>query len=164
MRVLDRADQPLPELHGLGVRIVDAERAHAAADPELEDAPHLLPERRRRLALEVHRIDVLIFLQRVLGVLDRAVGPMEEPLRMLADPGMIRRALDREIERDLEPELPRRLDEAVEILEGAEVGMHGGIAAVGAADRPRASRIARCRLEGVVAALAVRESDRVDRR
>ena len=32
--VLDGADQPLPEVDGLGVRIVDAEDTHAVVDPK----------------------------------------------------------------------------------------------------------------------------------
>ena len=46
----------------------------------------------------------------------------------------------------------------------AEVGVHGVVAARGAADRPRRARVVRARVEGVVAALAVRDADRVDRR
>src|SRR5213594_1348697 len=77
---------------------------------------------------------------------------------------MIRRALDREVERDLQPEAPRGLDEPVEVLESAKVWMDGGVAAVGTADRPRAARIAGGRDEGVVAPLAVSPPDRVDGR
>ena len=42
--------------------------------------------------LEIERIDVLIFLRRILGVLNRAVGPLAKPLGMLADVRMIGRA------------------------------------------------------------------------
>ena len=73
-------------------------------------------------ALEVERVDVLVLLRRVLRVLDRAVGPMLEPLRVLADPGMIGRRLERDVERDLESEVARGGDEAIEVVERAEPG------------------------------------------
>src|SRR3989454_11151789 len=136
MRVLNGADEPGPELHGLRVWIVHAERAHAVADPELEDPPHLVPERSGILALEVQRVDVLVLLRRVLRVLDGAVGPVKEPLRVLADPGVIRRALDGEVERDLEPEAPRGLDEAGKVVERAQGRMDGPEATRRAANRP----------------------------
>jgi hypothetical protein len=37
----------------------------------------------------VHVDDVLVFLRRVLGEPDRAVGAPLEPLRMLLDPGVV---------------------------------------------------------------------------
>jgi hypothetical protein len=46
-----------------------------------------------------------------------------EPFGMLAQPGMVGRALDREVERDLQPVLARGRDQAAEILERAERGM-----------------------------------------
>src|SRR2546428_3889724 len=164
MRVLDGADEPLPELHRLRVWIVHAERAHAVADPEFENPLHLFPEWPGILALEVQRVDVLVLLRRVLRVLDGAIGPMEEPLRVLADPGMVRRALDREVQRDLEPEPPRALDEPVEVVERAEIRMDGRETAVRAADRPRAPPGARRSDQREVAPLAVRASDRVNGR
>ena len=74
---------------------------HALLDPEQHDVAQRLPQRDAVGAVEVRIDDVLVFLRRVLGVLDRAVGPPLEPFRMLLQPGMIRRALDREVERDL---------------------------------------------------------------
>src|SRR5262249_4356979 len=89
---------------------------------------------------------------------------VKEPLRMLAHPGMIRRGLNREVERDLEAPARRGLHEPVEVVERAEVGMHRGVAAVGGTDGPWAAGLARLRRERVVAALAVRPTDGVDRR
>ncbi len=71
----------------------------------------------QRVAVEVDVDDVLVFLRRVLGVLDGAVGPPVEPFRMLLDPGMVGRALDGEVERDLQPVLVRGRDQPREILE-----------------------------------------------
>ena len=83
---------------------------------------------------------------------------------MLGQPRVVGRGLDREVERDLEPGLPRRGDEVVEVLQRPELGMDRVVAALLAADRPGAARIALLRLERVVAPLAVRLADRVDRR
>ena len=52
--------------------------------------------------VEVDRVDVLVPLRRVLGELDRAVGPVAEPLGVLGDPGVVGRALEGEVQRDLE--------------------------------------------------------------
>jgi hypothetical protein len=58
---------------------------------------------------------------------------------------MIRRALDREVERDLEPVLARRRDEPAEIVERSELGMDRVMTALVAADRIRAAVIVRDR-------------------
>ena len=65
---------------------------------------------RQAARLEVERIDVLVLLRRVLGVLHRAVGPPAEPLRMLLHVRVVGRALERDVERDLDAALlaPRR--------------------------------------------------------
>ncbi len=63
-----------------------------------------------------------------------AVGPFLEPFGMLFEPRMVGRALDGEIERHLHAVLLAGFDEAVEIVEGAELGMDGVVAAFGAAD------------------------------
>src|SRR5206468_4893870 len=110
---------------------------------EEDDAPELLPQCAPVLALEVERVDVLVLLRRILGVLDRAVGTMAEPLRVRSHPGMIGRALQCEIERDLEPVLAGHADETIEVGERAELGMDGVVAAFRRTDGPWAPRIAR---------------------
>ena len=77
---------------------------------------------------------------------------------------MIGRALDREVERDLEAVRVRRLDQPVEIVERAELRMERVVAALRAADRIGAAGIVRPGRQRVVAALAVLPADRVDRR
>ena len=77
---------------------------------------------------------------------------------------MVGRALDREVERDLDPVLAAGRHEPVEVLVRAEVGMDRVVTTLGTADRPRAAGVARLRDEGVVLALAVRRPDRVHRR
>ena len=83
---------------------------------------------------------------------------------MLGQPGMVRGGLNRVVERDLEPELLRPGDHAVEVLEAAELGMDRVVTALRPADRPRRAGIARARIERVVGPLAIRPADRVDRR
>src|SRR5581483_10549664 len=158
------ADQPLPERERLRVRVVDAEDAHTVPDPVQHDVPQRLPQPTPALAVPVDVDDVLIALRRVLGVLDRAVGPVLEPLRVLPQPRVVGRALDREVERDLESELLRTRDEPVEVVDRPELRRDGVVTALLCADRPRAPRIALLRGQRVVAALAAGAPDGVDRR
>ena len=92
-----------------------------------------------------------------------SVGAMLEPLGMLFHPRMIGRALDGEIERDLDAQRVGRRDEVVEVVERAERGLDGGVPAVRAADRPGAAGIARLGDERVVLSLAVGRSDGMHR-
>ena len=82
-------DDPLPEGKRFRVRVIHAEDGDALLDPEQEDGEQLFPEPAPVCRLEVERIDVLILLGRIFGVLDRAVGAEDKPLRMLLDPGVI---------------------------------------------------------------------------
>src|SRR3954453_10764416 len=103
--------QPFPERKRLGVRIIDAKNRHALLDPELEDAFQLFPQVLPVFRFEIEWIDVLIFLWRILGVLYGAVRTPREPFRMLLHVRMVRRALERDIERDFDVELARACDE-----------------------------------------------------
>ena len=156
-------DHPLPERQRLGVRVVDPEDLHAVLDPEQHHVAQRVPDRRIGVAVEVQVDDVLVFLRRVLGELDGAVRPPVEPLRMLLDPRMVGRALDGEVERDLQPVRMSGLQQPLEILERAELRMDGGVAAFLGADGIGAARIVRTGGQAVVAALAVGAADRVDR-
>src|SRR5690348_432109 len=143
MRFAQLAERPLPERQRLSVRVVDAEDLHASRDPELEDAPELVPERRPVLRLEVERIDVLVFLRRVLRVFVRSVGTVGEPRRMLAHVRMVRRGLERDVERDLEPARARGPDEPLEVAKRAEAWLDRFVAAFRGPNRPRAPGLAR---------------------
>src|SRR6266853_222145 len=76
------------------------------------------------------RVDVLVLLRGVLAVLQGAVGPGPEPLGVLGDPGMVGGGLDREVERNLEAEALGRHDQPVEVGDGAEFRVDGGVAAL----------------------------------
>src|SRR5687768_8828079 len=79
---VDARDQPLPEGERLRVRVIDAKDAHALLDPEAHYALELLPQRLPVLRVEIDRVNVFVALWRVLGVADRAVRPVAEPLRV----------------------------------------------------------------------------------
>src|SRR5438445_13177652 len=101
MPALELADEPLPERERLRVRVVHAEDTDALLRPEQHDGQELLPQLPPVLVLEVERVDVLVLLERGLRVLDRAVGPVLGPLGVLARVGMVRRALDCDVESDV---------------------------------------------------------------
>ena len=159
----DLLEQPLPERHRLGVRVVDAEDAHAVGHPQPDDPQHLLGDA-GRVVVEVDRVDVLVLLGRVLGVGDRAVGPGGEPLRVRLHPRVVGSRLEGEVERHLEAELAGPGDERVEVLERAEVGVDRVVAAVLGPDRPGRAGVVGSGGQRVVRALAVHLADRVDRR
>src|SRR5262245_49564966 len=83
---------------------------------------------------------------------------------MLAHPGMIGRALPREIERHFETEALRFLPEHVEIGHGAEPGLDRRVAAFNRTDRPWAPGIIRARGQAVVASFSEAAADRMNRR
>ncbi len=161
---VDLFDQPLPERDRLRVRVVDAEDLDPEVDPVDDDPPPLLPHRLpgRRVPVEV--VDVLVALGRVLGVLQRAVGALQEPLRVLGQPRVVGRRVERQVDRHVHVVIGRRLAQAADVLERAELRVDGVVAALGAADRVRRARVLRAGDERVVAALAVLDADRVDRR
>ena len=123
-------DQPLPETHRLGVRVVDTEDLHPVINP-VSDNTQDLARQTFEVVVEVQRIDVVVFLRRVLGVCDRAVDADTEPLRVFLHPRVIGRALQRQIERDLETVVVRGRDKGVEVFDRAEVRMNGVVATVG---------------------------------
>jgi hypothetical protein len=71
-------------------------------DPVVEYRSDFAPQPAPVLVLEVERIDVFVFLRRILGELQRAVRTLPEPLGMSADVRMVGRALQRDVERDVD--------------------------------------------------------------
>src|SRR5690606_26793635 len=108
--------------------------------------------------------DVLVFFRRILREPDRAVGTPLEPFRMLLDPGMVRRALDREVERDLEALRFRRFDQALERGEAAKLGMERVMTALLRPDGVGAAGVVGARDQTIVAAFAVGRADGMDGR
>src|SRR5271168_1953158 len=97
MSILDRANHPFPERKWLGVRIINAKNPHPLSDPKFKNALQYLPHRPRIRTLKIERIYILVFLWRILGVLNRPVRTLPEPIRLLPHPRMIRRTLKRDI-------------------------------------------------------------------
>ena len=155
--------QPGPEVHRLGVRVVHPEDPHTVRHPQPDD-PQALGVDAVPVGVEVDRVDVLVLLRRVLRVRDRAVGAVGEPLRMVLHPRVVGGGLQGEVHRHLQAELVRPGHEPVEGVEVAEVGMDGVVPALDVADRPGRPGITGARLQGVVRALPERGADRVDRR
>ena len=83
---------------------------------------------------------------------------------MLAEPRVVGRALQREVERELHPVPMESVDEDGEVGLVAEGGVDRVVPALGGSDRPRASDVPGPGALGVVPPLAVRPADRVDRR
>src|SRR5260370_39518098 len=114
--------------------------------------------------MEIDRIDVLVFLGGILCGLDAAGGSMMDPLRMLANPRMVGRALDREIERNFDSEPIGRRVEAIEIAERAERWIDRGVSAGLPPNRPRAARRICSAVERIVRTLPIDVTDRMNRR
>ncbi len=127
---VDVRDDPLPEDHRLGVRVVHAEDPHAAVHP-VPQHPHGLGDEAVHVGVEGDGVDVLVLLRRVLRVGDGAVGAVVEPLGVFLHPGVVRGALQREVQRHLQPQLAGLADEPGEVLQGAQIGVDGVVAALG---------------------------------
>ncbi len=84
------------------MRIIDPKDPHALLAPIDHNTFQLAPKLLPILALEIDRIDVLVFLRRILGVLDRTVRTSTKPFGMLFHIRMIRRALKRDVESDFQ--------------------------------------------------------------
>jgi len=63
---------------------------------------------------------------------------------------MVGRALERDVERDLDAALFRRADEGVKVIESAELRVNRLVPALLGADRPRAARIPGLRGDRIV--------------
>ena len=160
----DLLEQPLPERHRLGVRVVDAEDPHAVRHPVPDDPQHLAADA-GRVVVEVDRVDVLVLLRRVLGVGDGAVGAGGEPLAGgVVTHGWSGAACSARSSATSRPSSSARATNASKSSKVPRSGWIGVVAAVLAADRPRRPGVVGAGGEGVVGALAVDLADRVDRR
>jgi hypothetical protein len=139
-------DAPFPEREGLGVRVVDAKDAHALPGPVLEDACQRSPKAAPVAAFEVERVDVLVLLGRVLGVLHAAVGALAEPIGMCAHPGVVRRALEGDVQGQLDALGLRLGQQALEVSQRAQRTEDGVVPAFG---RPTAQGLPTSSIPGV---------------
>src|SRR5262245_55983936 len=152
----------LPESKRFGVRVVDAKDSHAAFEPKARHRFELLPQTPPITAFEIDWINVLIFFRWILCILNRAVGTVAKPIRMRPNIRMIRCALKRQVESHFETLAARLLHQPIKVSESAEFGMDFFVTAGGGADRPWAARIAGCRQQRIVGALAMSRADRMD--
>ena len=121
--------------------VVDPKDRYAVADPMPHDTENFAGQP-VRIVVEVQRIDVLVFLRRVFGVGNGSVRKFGEPLPVADCPGVIRCALQCQVEGDLQSTGARGRNERVEILDRAEIGMHGIVSACAASDRPGRADVA----------------------
>src|SRR5260370_16350439 len=125
-------------------------------DPESHHPHQFLEQSALIGSVEVDRIDVLVFLGRILGVLDTAVRAVMEPIRMLADPRMVGRALDCKIERHLDSETVGRRVEAIEVAQRPDRRIYRGVSARLAANRPPTAGRVRTTVEPILRTLPIR--------
>ena len=143
--------------------VVHPEDRHPVLDPGAHNLQDRLVDA-LGVVVEVERVDVLVLLGRVLGVGDGAVSQDREPLGVLGHPRVVRGALERQVQGHLHAQLARARHQGVEVLEGAQVGVDGVVAAVGGADAVGGAGVAGTRRQGVVAPLAVGQADGGDGR
>ena len=133
------------------------------SDPVQEHVAPGVPQGLPVVGVPVEVVDVLVALGRVLGVLERAVGALLEPLGVLGQPRVVGGRVERDVQRDVHPVLVGGGAQVADVLLGAELGVDGEVAALGAADRVRRAGIVGAGGERVVAALALVDADRVER-
>src|SRR4029077_21214019 len=141
--VADARGQIFPKNVWFGVRIIDPKSPHAAVRPKEHHARHLSPKRRQVLTPEIQWIEVFVFLRRILREFNRAVGTLIKPFRMFANVRMIRRTIDREIERDLHSALADFAVQPFEILQRTEGRFDRLVSSSLASNCPRHAWIAR---------------------
>ena len=83
---------------------------------------------------------------------------------MLCDVGVIRRTLQGDVERYVDPLCAGRLDQAPEVIQRSQFAVYGFVPAFVRTNRPRAARLARLRRNRIVLTFAERLTNRVDRR
>src|SRR5579863_4667968 len=161
---LNLGNHPFPKGKGLRVGIIDAEQAHTVLDPEQRDTLQFVPQLPPVGRLKVERENVLIFFRRIFRILDGAVRTLTKPFRMLPYIGVIGRALESQVKRDLDSVRLRVRDQPMEIFERSQLGVDTGMPAVFRADRPWTADVVRPRDDFIVPALARRASDGMNRR
>src|SRR5579875_1895150 len=144
--------------------IVNPENRNTALNPEPDHIEQRLHQSLLIRRVEINWIYILVFLGWVLGILNRAVWPMLEPLRMLSDPWMVGGALHGEVQCHFDSEPTCGGNQAIEIGQGAQRRLYRGMPAGFAADCPGTADAVACAVGRIVGALAVGAADRMDRR
>ena len=157
-------NQFLPESHWLGMGIVHAEDLHPLLHPEEHYTDELTPEVLPIIAVEVDRVDVLILLWRIFSITNGAIRPLVKPIGMIFDVRVIRRAVDREIQRDFKTALLRLTHQPNKILNSAQRRLNRLVPTSLATDGPRRPHVILIGYQGIVLALAIRETNGVNGR
>src|SRR5262249_2182840 len=133
---LEVAEAPFPKRERLCMRIIDAENPDAFVDPKFKYAFEFNPKRRPFFRFKIERENVVVFLGRILGKLNRAIGALSKPFGVIADIGMIRRTLKRDIQGDLNFVLTGAANQTTERLEPPEFRVNRFVASLCCADAP----------------------------
>ena len=162
-------DEPLPERERLGMRIVNAEDFNAFASPEQNNVLDFLPEFLVVLVVVVERVDVFVLLGRVFGELDAAIRFVVEPFRVRLHIRVVGAAVECNVQRKAKTFSTSSFCKMFEVLHRSEFRIDIVMAAVLVTHSVRASRFQRIaflidlRMKRIVSALAVRDSNRVNR-
>src|SRR5690606_7049697 len=105
-------------------------------DPIEENRAKFLPQRFPIVRFKIERIDVLVFLRRILSILYGAIGTFTKPLRVSLYIRMVRCALKRDIHGDINSKLCCGVDERAKVFDRAQLRVNALVSAVLAADRP----------------------------
>src|SRR4026207_2364734 len=111
------SDEPFPKREGFCMRIVDPKDPHALLDPVRHDALQFVPQFAPSVGLELKRENILILFRGVFRILDGPIRPDAKPLPMLLHVGMIRRALKRDVQGNLDAMGPRSLHQSSEVVQ-----------------------------------------------
>src|SRR5579885_3508006 len=144
------------------MRVIYPENSDSVLDPKQDYPPQLLPKLSPLRRFEIQGEDILIFLWRIFRVLNGAVRPFAEPLRMPASIGMVGRALKSDVERNLNSMLFGFGNQMVEVVQRPQLRMDRGVSAFFRSDCPRAAYVLGLSGNGIVFALARRVADRMD--
>ncbi len=137
---VDLGNQLLPKLNGFGVGVIDPVDLYPEGNPLLQN-PHDLAVDTLWVLVKVDRVDVLIFLWRVLCVCDSPVGPGGEPLRVCLHPWVVGRGLKSQVHRNFDTKLACGLHKRRKVLFGSKVGMNGVMATLFTPDCPGGTRV-----------------------
>src|SRR5260370_4294482 len=118
------------------------EMAQAGRQPNDYGVLNLFDHLPRLVVLEIEWVDVLIFLRRILRILDGAVRPLTKPLRVRAYIRVVGGTLERDIERELDSVRFGSGQKPVKIIQRAQLRMDAGMAAFFRSDGPGASDLA----------------------